>query len=491
MKCWVTASDCALQRVARAHRRQAAGILVLLVVAAFLIEREEAVELDDLAGGAQVQRAAADLRRDVDRGALQLGGFHLARDGALPDQLVEPGLVGIELAAHAVGAARHVGRADRFVRFLRVLGLGLVLARRVRHIGVAVILADHLAGLGDRGRIDLHAVGTHISNEAGGLAADVDAFIEPLRDPHGVRRRKADLRLASCCSVEVVKGACGLRRAGLASTAVTRVGGGFERLLEVLGFRAGADVEALDLLAVGADQTRLEGIAARRQQRRDQRPIFARHEFLDLELAVADQPQRHRLHAAGRAGARQLAPQHGREGEADQIVQRAARHIGVDQRAVDLARMLHRVRDRLLGDGVEHHALDLVVLERALLLQHLQHVPGDGFALAIRVGREDQAVGALQGLGDVIEPAGRLGIDLPDHLEIGVGIDGAVLGREVADMAERGQNLVGRAQILVDRLGLRRRLHNDDIHVVPVTYGEIMGPNSTDSGRPFRPEHGW
>ena len=77
------------------------------------------------------------------------------------------------------------------MRFLGVLGLGLVLARGVRHIGVAVILADHLARLGDRGRIDLHAVGTHISNESGGLAADVDAFIKALRDAHRVRRRKA------------------------------------------------------------------------------------------------------------------------------------------------------------------------------------------------------------------------------------------------------------------------------------------------------------
>jgi hypothetical protein len=63
----------------------------------------------------------------------------------------------------------------------------------------------------------------------------------------------------------------------------------------------------------------------------------------------------------------------------------------------------------------------------------------------------------LTALGDVVEPAGGLGIDLPDHAEIGVRIDRSVLGREVADMAERGHHLVGGAQILVDRLGLRRR----------------------------------
>ena len=361
------------------------------------------------------------------------------------------------------------------MRFLGVLGLGLVLARRLRHIGVAVILADHLAGLGDRGRIDLHAVGTHISNESGGLAADVDAFIEPLRDAHRVRRRKAVFAAGFLLQRRGGEGRLRIAPGRLGIDRGHGVGGRFQRLLEVFGFRAGADVEALDLLAVGADEARLEGVAARRQQGRDQRPIFARDELFDLEFAVADQPQRHRLHAARRAGARQLAPQHGGEGEADQIVQRTARHIGVDQRTVDLARILHRVRDRLLGDGVEHHALDLLVLQRALFLQHLQHVPGDGLALAIRVGGENQAVGVLQGLGDVVEPAGRLGVDLPDHLEIGVGIDGAVLRRQVADMAERGQNLVGRAQILVDRLGFRRRLHNDDIHVVPVTYGEIWG----------------
>ena len=194
MKCWVTARSCRFSASPCAHGGEAARILVVaVVVLAFLIEREEAVELDDLAGGAQFQHAGAGLRRDIDGGAFEFGRFHLARDGADPDQLIELGLIGIEAAAHLGGPARQIGRADRFMRFLRVLGLGLVLARRVRHIGVAVILADHLAGLRDRGAVDLHAVGSHIGDEAGGLAADIDAFIEPLRDPHGVRGRKAEL----------------------------------------------------------------------------------------------------------------------------------------------------------------------------------------------------------------------------------------------------------------------------------------------------------
>src|SRR5229473_729318 len=48
-------------------------------------------------------------------------------------------------------------------------------------------------------------------------------------------------------------------------------------------------------------------------------------------------------------------------------------------------------------------------------------------------------------------------------------------GREIADMAERGQNLIGGAQIFVDRLGFRRRLDNDDIHVIPMAYGKNKG----------------
>jgi hypothetical protein len=70
-------------------------------------------------------------------------------------------------------------------------------------------------------------------------------------------------------------------------------------------------------------------------------------------------------------------------------------------------------------------------------------MPGNRFALAIGVGGEDQPVGAFKRFGDVVEPARRLGVDLPDHLEVGVRIDRSVLGREVPDMAERGQNLVG------------------------------------------------
>ncbi len=301
---------------------------------------------------------------------------------------------------------------------------------------------------------DLHAVGAHISNEADGLAADVDALIEPLRHPHGVGRREAEL--AAGLLLQRRGGERRLRmplhRLGVDGS--DGEGRGFERLLERLRLRARADVEPLQLLAVGADEPRLECLLARRRQVRHQRPIFPADEFFDFELAVADQPQRHRLHPAGRARARQLAPQHRRQREAEQIIERAARQIGIDQGLIDDARMLHRLRHRLLGDGVEHHALDGLLAERLLLLEEFQHMPGDRLALAVGVGGENELVGALDRPGDVVEPLLRLGIDLPEHLEIVVGIDRPGLGGQVADMAERGQNLVALAQILIDGLRL-------------------------------------
>ena len=77
------------------------------------------------------------------------------------------------------------------MRFLGVLGLGRVDARLLRQIFLAEFLGDRAARRVDRLGRHLHAVGAHIGDEAGGLAADIDAFIEPLRDLHGARRPRS------------------------------------------------------------------------------------------------------------------------------------------------------------------------------------------------------------------------------------------------------------------------------------------------------------
>ena len=171
------------------------------------------------------------------------------------------------------------------------------------------------------------------------------------------------------------------------------------------------------------------------------------------------------MHPACGARSRQLAPQDRRKGEAHQIVQGAPGQVGVHQFHIDIAGVLHRLGDGGFGNGVEHHPLDLGALDDFLLLQHLQHVPGDSLALAVGVGGQDDAVGALGGVGDIAEALCGLGVHIPGHGEVFVGPYGAVLGRQIADMAVARQDRIVGPQVFIDGLGLGRTLDDDDVHL--------------------------
>ena len=245
--------------------------------------------------------------------------------------------------------------------------------------------------------------------------------------------------------------------------------GAFQRRLDGSCRGFGLDVELGQLVAANGVECRGEFSALGSRERAVDGPEFLGAEGFDLKLAVADDAQRHGLHAARRTRARQLAPQHRRQREADEIVKRPARQIGIDEGRVDVTRMLHRLQNRLPGDGVEDDALDRLALERPLFLEHLQHMPGNRLALAVGVGGEDQPVVILEGGGDVGKPLGRLAIDLPGHVEILVRAHRSILGREIADMAIGGQDDEVRAEIFVDGFGLGGRFDDDDGHSYPVS----------------------
>ncbi len=114
--------------LALAHRGQTARLFVFLVVLPFLVESEETGEAHHLAGRAKLELARARLSQNIDRRALELRALHLAGDGARPDEFVELRLFGFEMTGDVARALRHVGRTDRFVRFLRILSLGGVFA---------------------------------------------------------------------------------------------------------------------------------------------------------------------------------------------------------------------------------------------------------------------------------------------------------------------------------------------------------------------------
>ena len=126
------------RRIAFGQTRQQLGIIVVAVVAAFFVEREEAGEDHHLPG--RTQRMATAAVDHVDRRALQPGARHLARQRALEDQVVEPRMI-----ARARLVAAELGRADRFMRFLRILCLGLILARLFGQVSAVIAVRDRLA----------------------------------------------------------------------------------------------------------------------------------------------------------------------------------------------------------------------------------------------------------------------------------------------------------------------------------------------------------
>ena len=271
------------------------------------------------------------------------------------------------------------------------------------------------------------------------------------------------MRLASCCSVEVVKGGGGLRLVRLRSIVATRKAPASTASFARAASAALASDELLELLPLQLAEPGGEALARRGRELGLDRPVFAGAEGLDLGLALADQAERHRLHAPGAAAARQLPPQHRGEGEAHQVVERAAGEIGLDQELVEVARGGHRGAHGAAGDLVEGDAPHRDALERVLLLQHPAHMPGDRLALAVRVGRQEERIGALQRLDDRRDLRRAPRVRLPVHGEVLLGPDAAVLGGQVAHMPEAREHGVPLAEVLVDRAGLGGGFDNDDV----------------------------
>src|SRR5216684_2028297 len=300
----------AAERLTFLDRRQAPVLLVPFdVVLVLAVKREEAVELDGRAGGAELQLLVR--RGDVNRDLVDDGRRHLARHGTLPDELVELALVGLEIAGDLLGAAEHVGRPDRLMRLLRVLRLGLVDARLVRPVGFAVLLLDEAARRRDRLARHGDAIGPHIGDETDRFAGDVDALIEALGRTH--RPAGAEAELARGLLLQR-RGGEGRRRVAPDLLLLDRrddvilvpedtLGGGARRGLV-------GDVEFVEALAVEMGEAGGEALARRGRELDLDGPVFARLEHLDLGFALADEAERHRLHPTRRATARQLAPQH-------------------------------------------------------------------------------------------------------------------------------------------------------------------------------------
>ena len=102
--------------------------------------------------------------------------------------------------------------------------------------------------------------------------------------------------------------------------------------------------------------------------------------------------------------------------------------------------------------------------QRLLAAQQFLHMPADRLALAVRVGREDQSVGGLRRVLNILQPLRLVGVKLPLHRKAVVGIDRAVFRRQVANMAIAGEYLEIATEIFLDRFRLCGRFDNYQLH---------------------------
>jgi hypothetical protein len=205
--------------------------------------------------------------------------------------------------------------------------------------------------------------------------------------------------------------------------------------------------------------------------------VGGRAERDPLPLPVHHQPGGDRLHPPGGQLGHDLLPQHGRDLIPVQPVQHPARLVRVDQAVVHLTRVGDGAGDRLRGDLVEDHPA-----VRHLGLELLQQVPGDGLALAVFIGGEQEFVGVLEQALELGDLLALVAVHDEQRLEVVVDVDAEpgprlapVLGRDlgravrhVADMADAGLDHVALAEVPGDRPGLGRGLDDDQLGTVAV-----------------------
>src|SRR4029078_4323362 len=198
-------------------------------------------------------------------------------------------------------------------------------------------------------------------------------------------------------------------------------------------------------------------------------PVFNLLERLDFALTFDDEPQRPSRDAAGRQAAPYLVPKQRGNLVAHQAVEHAPSLLRVHPVLVDVARMLESLLYGALGDLFEGHATDAVGLVAILLLlflllsvaQFFGQVPGDGFAFAVRVGRQ---IDVVRGQGQLLQLGENLllaGDDYVFRLEFVVDIDAQRALGQVFDVPERSFDGEALPQIFLDGLGLGRRLDDD------------------------------
>ena len=341
------------------------------------------------------------------------------------------------------------------MRLLRVLHLVGVVARSLGQVPVAVALADHRASRVDGGVRQRGAIGPHIGDEA--------LFIKPLGGAHRHGRTHAELAARFLLERRGDERGGWTAPVGLRLAGANLVGNTFEivnhcrglRLVEhddiitrelavIVEVAAAGETNFVDRGEVGLELALV--FTSNGGECTSDIPVAGGNESHTFTFTRNNHAGSHRLHPTRRQLRHDLLPQHRRNLVAIQAIEDPACFLRVDHLAIEFARRIHSCLNRLLGDLVEHHALD-----RHLRIQHLVEVPGDRFALTILIRCEINLVGifhqTLQEL-DVVFLVAVLDIK---GLEVVVDIDpcaGPLLtfvgGRYVRGVARKVPNMADR-----------------------------------------------
>ena len=371
---------------------------------------------------------------DVDGGLLDDGVGHLAGQGALENELVQPALVALALK----GGGGHVGRADGLVGLLGAGVLGLEDAALV--VVLAVARGDvGLGGVeGEVGQVG--GVRSHVGDAAG--------LIQPLGDLHGAGDREAELPGGLLLeggggerSRRLALGRLALHAVGLEGGAV----GGLEDGRGELG-----GVEAL--VEVG-----LEALATGRQLGGDL-VVALGLEGENLPLALHDEADGDALDPAGGQRGPDLLPEDRGEFVAHEAVQHPAGLLGHHEGHVDLAGIVDGAEDGLLGDLAEDDALGLGLGQAERLLQ----VPADGLSLAVLIRREPDDLGRLGEFLQFTEAPLVGGHFIGGHEPV-LDVDGELSPGQVPDVSIAGSDNVVPTEVSFDGFGLGGALDDDEV----------------------------
>ena len=451
---------------------------MLPVLGGLPIEPGESVELDHRTSGSE------SIMRSVPRCEVEVHGRgvvnrwrHLAGDETEPDELVEASLLLVQVATRLIRVQFGIGGPDRLVGFLCALLLLPGPELRSRREILLPECTRHPAACSLGGfRRHPGGVGPHVSDQPHRAPiSDLDSLVETLGRAHGPPCREAQpLRRL------LLKRRGGERgRRILPALAPLHIGGGERESAYVgedgRGCRLVSQGEGLapDLVEPG-----LEWLVVLLQVRGD-RPVFFGNEGPDFVLALTDQPERHSLDPPGGESRANGLPEEGRDLVPDQAIQHPAGLLGLDLLHVQNTRILQRPRHGGLRDLAELHPLEaLRMLRKPEVVRHME---GNRLALAIRVCRQDDGVGAprlpLQLLQDLRLPANGDVVRLESVLDI----DSQLLRREIANMPHGGCHVESSPEVAPDRPGLRRGFHDDEVpgalsvalrHAAPVTLDE-------------------